>query len=51
MPLKEGKGEKVVSANIKELYAANKSKPQDAKRPTKQIIAIALAKSREKKKY
>lgn len=40
MPLKEGKQNE--GENIKELYEANKSKPEGKKRPRAQIIAIAL---------
>jgi len=42
MPLKEGKGKKVVSQNIKELVESGK--------PQKQAVAIALEKSRRGKK-
>ena len=64
MPLKRGKTKKVISANIKELIKkpANKSRskgintlakrknitPKQAKR--RQAIAIALSKTRKKKK-
>jgi len=40
VPLQEGKGTE--SANIKELYKANESKPEGKKRPRAQIIAIAM---------
>jgi len=38
MPLKRGKGQKVVSANIRELKASG--------RPQKQAVAIALSEAR-----
>lgn len=41
MPLKQGKSQKTISDNIRELAAANKTKPAGKKRPQKQIIAIA----------
>jgi predicted CopG family antitoxin len=45
MPLKKGKGDKVVSENIRELWHAKK------KRSKKQIIAIAMrVAGRSKKK-
>lgn len=40
MPLLEGK--KNMGKNYHELEEANKSKPEDKKRPKKQIIAIML---------
>lgn len=51
MPLKSGK--KNISSNIRELVADNKLKGKargagGKPRPMKQIIAIALSKSREK---
>ncbi len=42
MPLKSGSSKKVVSANIRELMHSG--------RPQKQAIAIAMGKSRKKKK-
>jgi hypothetical protein len=48
MPLKRG-GQKAVSANIRELIKANKSKPAGKKRSRDQIIAIALSGARRKK--
>ena len=41
MPLKKGKGKKVVSSNIKELMKSG--------RPQKQAVAIALSAARKKK--
>ncbi len=49
MPLKKG-GKKAVQANIEELYHANALKPSGKKRGRKQIIAIAFAAARRKKK-
>jgi len=49
MPLKRG-GKKAVQANIEELYHANASKPAGKKRKRDQIIAIAYAAARRKKK-
>jgi hypothetical protein len=49
MPLKQG-GKKAVQANITELYHANESKPAGKKRGRDQIIAIAFAAARRKKK-
>ncbi|HEY5038991.1 MAG TPA: hypothetical protein VIJ93_07980 [bacterium] len=49
MPLKKG-GKKAVQANISELYHANASKPPNKKRGRKQIVAIAFAAARRKKK-
>lgn len=40
MPLVKGKSDKAVSANIRELYAANKDR--STPRPRKQIVAIAM---------
>ena len=45
MPLKSGKSPKIISENIRELIRSGKRK-----RSKKQIVAIALAKSREAKK-
>jgi len=42
MPLKKGKSQKVISANIKELYHANDEKPKGKKRKRDQIVAIAM---------
>jgi len=49
MPLKKG-GKKAVQANIEELYHANDSKPAGKKRKRNQIVAIAFAAARRKKK-
>jgi hypothetical protein len=49
MPLHKG-GKKAVQENIKELYHANDSKPVGKKRGRKQIVAIAFAAARRKKK-
>jgi hypothetical protein len=49
MPLKKG-GKKAVRENIEELYRANKSKPAGKKRGRRQIIAIAFAAARRRKK-
>jgi hypothetical protein len=49
MPLKKG-GKKAVQDNIKELYHANDSKPAGEKRKRDQIVAIAYAAARRKKK-
>jgi hypothetical protein len=49
MPLQKG-GKKAVQANIEELYHANASKPASQKRGRKQIVAIAFAAARRKKK-
>jgi hypothetical protein len=49
MPLHKG-GKKAVQANISELYHANDSKPAGKKRGRKQIIAIAFAAAKRKKK-
>lgn len=40
---------KDVSANIRELTAANKSKPKGKKRDMRQIVAIAMAAARRDK--
>ena len=50
MPLRTGKSKKTFGENVKELVAANKSKPAGEKRPMKQIIATAYAKKREAEK-
>jgi hypothetical protein len=49
MPLKQG-GKGAVQANIAELYHSNKLKPLDKKRGRDQIIAIAFAAAKRKKK-
>ena len=46
MPLVPGKSQAAISANIRELHEANKSKPKGKKRSRQQIIAIALANAR-----
>lgn len=48
MPLKPGTGQKVISQNIGELYAANALKPKKDKRPRAQIVAIAESEARKK---
>lgn len=56
MPLKKSHGrgkkavQKAVSANIRELYHANDSKPASKKRSPAQIKAIAYAAAKRKKK-
>jgi len=56
MPLKKahGRGKKAVqsavSANIRELYHANDSKPSGKKRSAAQIKAIAYSAAKKKKK-
>ena len=50
MPLQSGSSQKVISQNIRELYHANASKPEGKKRAKAQIIAIAMANARKKKK-
>jgi hypothetical protein len=49
MPLHKG-GIKAVQANIRELYHANASKPANHKRGRKQIVAIAFAAAKRKKR-
>jgi hypothetical protein len=49
MPLKKG-GKQAVQYNIEELYHANASKPAGKKRGRDQIIAIAFAAAKRKKK-
>ena len=55
MPLKSGKGKKVISSNIKELTSSYKktgsigtSKPASTKAAQKQATAIAYSKARNK---
>lgn len=50
MPLKSGSSKAIISSNISELYHANASKSEGAKRGRAQIIAIALANARKRKK-
>lgn len=55
MPLKKWSSKKVISENIRELYADNKKKGKErgawwTPRPKKQIVAIALAQARKSKK-
>jgi len=50
MPLKKGSSEKTFSSNVKELYDANKTKPEDKKRSREQILAIAYSEKRKSKK-
>jgi hypothetical protein len=47
MPLKSGKSRATISANIRELYKANETKPSSEKRPRDQIIAIAMSQARK----
>lgn len=49
MLLKKG-GKRAVQENIAELYHANDSRPRGKKRRRDQIIAIAFAAARRKKK-
>lgn len=48
MPLQSGRG--AVGANIRELVKANAAKRKGKRRSRKQILAIALAKARERKR-
>lgn len=57
MPLKSGKSKEVISSNIEELVHSYEQKgtigtshPKTKKKAQKQAVAIALSKSREKKK-
>ncbi len=50
MPLDKSGSKKSVGINIKELYDANKSKPENKKRSPEQIAAIAYAVQKEAKK-
>lgn len=50
MPLQPGSSKKTIYKNIKELIEANKEKPEDEKRPMKQIEAIAYSKAGKSRK-
>lgn len=45
--LKKGSSPATISANIKELYKANETKPAAEVRPRDQIIAIAMSQARK----
>ena len=47
MPLIVGKSKQTLAKNIAELHKANADKPEDKKRPDKQIIAIAFSQKRK----
>ena len=49
MPLKPGTSQKVISQNIKELYAANAGRSQP--RPRAQIVAIAESVARKSRAH
>jgi hypothetical protein len=49
MPLRKGKSKSAFQSNIRELKAANKSKPAGKKRSMKQILAISYAQQRKGK--
>ncbi len=48
MPLEKGTTSTIRNHNISELINANKSKPEDKKRPMNQIEAIAYNEAKEK---
>lgn len=50
MPLIVGKSAGAMNKNIAELVNANKSKPENEKRPLKQIVAIAFSEKRKAQK-
>ncbi len=50
MPLDKSGSKKSIPINIKELYEANKSKPENKKRSPEQIAAIAYSVQRKAKK-